>query len=367
MQAFYTSLADGKFAAWVETEVHRCLEAQVQTSQALLAEASFRHFFRIRLNTGSRSDTLIAMYAPPELENTRRFVKLADLFARHGIGVPRLCAHDLTQGFVLMEDLGDDLLERVYARGETRRALALAVETLVRMQSITTTSDALPDYTRERFEMELGIFSDHFLRGFIDRPQPDWYQRLSGILVENALRQPRCCIHRDFHCRNLLIKPSGELGVVDFQDALMGPLTYDLAALLGDCYHAFEEDHVMECIENFRRSCEQSRRDSRTTSAQIPREDTLYRHFELMVMHRQLKAVGIFARLWLTRRRRSHLSDIAPVLERLAERADRHAFARPLADTIRGDYLPRAAARLESISPPSPYPSPSTPPNASAS
>ena len=283
------------------------------------------------------------MYAPSEHENTHQFIKLAELFSKQGVGVPNVYAFDLDRGFVLMEDLGDDLLEKAYAHGGSSRALDLALRTLVDIQSIQDCEGTLPTYEENRFHMELGIFSEWFLQGLIETSPPAWYPQLCRHLVNNAMNQPRCAVHRDFHCRNLLIKPSGELGVVDFQDALIGPITYDLASLLGDCYHEFDAQQVARSIETYRAIALRSKLPS------IRDEKEFRMRFDLMVIQRQLKALGIFSRLWLKRGRHSHLADIKPVLARLATRCERYPQTLPLAGAIRSEFLPRAASRLEAI------------------
>ena len=338
-RAFYTSQADGPFAEWVEAVIQSRENANLLAWRTLPTEASFRSFYRIESSQGSH----VAMYAPPKYENTRQFVEMAELFRTHGVGVPDVYAFDLDQGFVLMEDFGDDLLEKVYARGQSRQAVELALETLVDIQSVQDHTGRVPPYDAERFRMELGIFSEWFIEGLLGMSPPDWYASLSEQLVRSALSQPRGCIHRDFHCRNLLIKPSGELGVVDFQDALIGPVTYDLASLLGDCYYEFDEQWVSEFIRAYRGMTHDS------PLARIDDDEEFRFRFDLMVIQRQLKAVGIFARLWLSRGRRSHLGDIEPVLARLATRCRRYRETSRLAEAISGEFLPAATSSLKSI------------------
>ncbi len=340
-RAFYTSHADGSFAEWVEAAIRERIEASILTWRSLPTEASFRSFYRIESNAGSH----VAMYAPPEHENTHQFVKMAEFFSKQGVGVPNVYAFDMHRGFVLMEDLGDDLLEKAYFRGQSNQALDLALGALIKIQSSSDPEREVPTYEEARFNMELGIFSEWFLQGLIETSPPNWFADLSEKLVASALSQPKCCIHRDFHCRNLLIKPSGGLGVVDFQDALIGPLTYDLASVLGDCYYEFNEQQVARSIETYR---------AIALCANLPsiKDEKEFRgRFDLMVIQRQLKAVGIFARLWLKRGRESHLRDIEPVLLRLAKRCEQYAATLPLANAIRSDYLPKAASRLEGIRP----------------
>ena len=283
------------------------------------------------------------MHAPPEKENPSQFVRLAEFFCAQGIAVPRLHAHDCEHGFVLMEDLGDDLLEKVYARPDANHALELAIRTLISIQSVENWEGVIPAYEEQRFRMELGIFSEWFLKGLLGISPPAWYVSLSERLVANALTQPSCCVHRDFHCRNLLVDASGDLRVVDFQDALVGPVTYDLASLLRDCYYRFEESEISAAIASYR-DLAQSQGITTIADAREFRGC-----FDLMALQRQLKAVGIFARLWLRDQRKSHLGDLVPVLTQLSELADQYPESALLAEAITEHWLPGTAARLADL------------------
>ena len=309
------------------------------TWRQLPAEASFRSFFRVETNSGS----YVAMYAPPDKENPLQFVRLAEFFSNNQVAVAEIHAKDPTLGFVLMEDLGDDILEKVYARGDAGPALDLAIRTLISIQVIEDVEGLVPCYTEERLRMELGIFSQWFLQGLLAEDTPDWYPSLCDSLVSNALNQPRCCVHRDFHCRNLLIDTSGDLRVVDFQDALKGPASYDLCSLLHDCYFSFEESIVTRGIDTYRRLAKAQ------GIPMIEDEPSFRRGFDLMAIQRQLKAVGIFARLWLRDQRRSHLREVVPVLRSLAALSGKHRQCAVLAEQIRQRYLPQATSRLQGL------------------
>lgn len=338
-RAFYTSLAGGSFASWVEQALLKQLGASSPTWQQLPAEASFRSFFRIETDKGS----FVAMHAPPEMENPRQFVRLAEFFSSQQIPVPELYAQDPGLGFVLMEDLGDEPLEKIYRRGEPNAALDLAIRCLISIQRIEASEAFIPPYNEERLRMELGLFSEWFARGLLGTNMPTWYPALCDGLVENALDQPQCCVHRDFHCRNLLIDMSGDLRVVDFQDALKGPVSYDLCSLLHDCYFSFEEASIARGIHTYRRLAKTQ------GITMIEDESSFRRSFDLMAIQRQLKAVGIFARLWLRDQRKSHLPDVVPVLKSLARLCARHRQCAALTEQINGNYLPSAISRVEGL------------------
>jgi aminoglycoside/choline kinase family phosphotransferase len=312
-----------ELAQWVAAELARLDLDPAFTSQTLLVEASYRCFYRIRSrHRGGDAVSLVAMDSPPERENNQQFIALARVFATHGVGVPRILAADLTDGFLLMTDLGDRHFADVYGTGERDRALAAGIDTLIRIQTVD--DPAVPPYTAQRFRDELGIFREWFVERWLGEPFPA--RDLAGIpemLVACTEQQVQVCVHRDFHSRNLLFAADGSVGVVDFQDALVGPVSYDLASLLRDCYYRFPEDEIARWRNYFL---------ERTPHALDP--DQFARDLDLTAAQRQLKAVGIFARLDLRDGKPSHLTHIPPVLDHLAALAGRHETLAPL-----GPYL----------------------------
>jgi N-acetylmuramate 1-kinase len=170
-----------------------------------------------------------------------------------------------------------------------------------------------------------------------ETPDPAVTGDVFGLLVENTQAQPQCCVHRDWHCRNLLLRADGSLGVVDFQDALLGPAAYDLASLLRDCYYTFDEAEIARWRDAFL-----ARTPLPIDPARFPRQ------LDLTAVQRQLKAVGIFARLRQRDGKSTHLQWILPVLERLIAVAERYPDLVPLAAWLRR-LQPLAARRLETF------------------
>lgn len=296
----------------------------------LRVEASHRRFYRLEPPTPGSS--YVVMSSPPALENNRQFAILAELFRRHHVGVPKLLAEDQRRGYFLLSDLGRTHFEDVYA-GAPEAVVPAALDTLHRLQQIH--DPRIPPYTRQRFEDELGIYVAWFLGELMDEPVPPGLDDVFATLLEAIQAQPVCCVHRDFHARNLLLTPSGGVGVVDFQDALMGPAAYDLASLLRDCYHQFPEEDVARW------------RHAYLTRTALPVDRSRFaRDLDLTALQRQLKAVGIFARLHLRDARDTHLEHIVPVLTRIGELASRYPELAPLAEHVAG-ILPAARRRLE--------------------
>ena len=273
--------------------------------QPLPLAASFRRFFRVVHDTG----TEVAMYAPPPMEDAHRFVRLAHLFHGANVPVPRIHAQDSSRGFVLMDDLGHRNLQAAYAAGEQELAIARAIDCLHRVQQIEP--GRLPPYTAARLRDELGLFATWYVHGWCGKDDhPAWSETVAR-LADTVAAQPVTAVHRDYHCQNLLLSADGRFGVVDFQDALAGPALYDLASLLRDCYHRFPEQDVQRYLQTYLRG----------TPLQF---DAAAELLDLTGLQRQLKAVGIFARLELRDGKSSHLKHIAPVLDHAAMLAARH-------------------------------------------
>jgi N-acetylmuramate 1-kinase len=301
----------------------------------LRVEASRRRFYRASWQpeaSDAPAASYVVMSSPPALENNSQFVALAGLFADHGIGVPKLWSMDETAGFFLMSDLGTTHLENAYVGPGTDAALTAALDTLVRLQTVD--DPRIPPYTRSRFADELGIYLEWFLGGLLAASVPSGLGDVFERLLEATDAQPRCCVHRDFHSRNLLLRADGTAGVVDFQDALVGPATYDLASLLRDCYHRFDEGVVARWRDRY----------LDLTPLAVNRA-TFARDLDLVALQRQLKAVGIFARLHLRDGRDSHLAHIVPVLNRIGALAGRYPELAALAQHV-AKVLPAAERKL---------------------
>ena len=318
-------------ANWVAAS----LGAPIERVAPLRVEASHRRFHRVWMADAEgpskrSSSSAVVMVSPPELERNDAFVAMQRLFSGAGLPVPEIMAMDAESGYFLLSDLGERHLEEAYGGPNERHGLELAVANLVRIQGIETS--AVPPYEESRLRDELGIFNEWFLGHWLgEAPDPSTESAFEA-LIDNALGQPQCLIHRDYHCRNLLLDGEGRLGIVDFQDALVGPATYDLACLLWDCYHTFEEAALRHWQERYRI---QSRFEF-TAGA-------LSRALDLTGLQRQFKAVGIFARLWLRDGKTTHLPYIPPVLAAMGRIVREYAETRHLSGWLQ--RLERRAAQ----------------------
>lgn len=299
------------------------------------ADASFRRYFRVSYD----GKTVIAMDAPPEKEDSPRYVKRAQLLQRIGLHVPEIIQTDFEHGFLLISDLGST--QYLQALGETN-VEALYGDALAAIFTLQSTTDdgvrELPAYDDAILTRELGIFDEWFLgkhlniamtaelRGLLDE--------MHALLKRSALEQPRVGVHRDFHSRNLMVTPERNPGVLDFQDALYGPVTYDLASLLRDCYISWPRAQVEAWVELHR---------SKLAAHGLPvtNREQFLRWFDLMGMQRHLKAIGIFARLNHRDGKPGYLKDIPRTLGYVLDVSTRTPELARFRDWLRSDVISR--------------------------
>ncbi len=307
-----------------QAEIHewlgRTLTGRAYRLTTASADASFRRYLRVHLD----SETLIVMDAPPEHEDCRPFVDLAHTFSARGVRVPAVLAADLDRGLLLLEDFGD----RHYLAAAEASPAALpglygqAIDALVDLQRATA-GIPLPRYDRALLEAEMDLFGDWFLGRLLEFELTDDDREIlvgsQAALVSSALEQPRVTVHRDYHSRNLMVLPDGGLGMLDFQDAVEGPLSYDLVSLLRDCYIRLPEAVVRDGLHRFRRQAI----EAGLLASDID-EATFVRWFDWMGMQRHFKAIGIFARLNERDGKAGYLGDIPRTLSYLIEVSARY-------------------------------------------
>ena len=287
----------------------------LQRQEMLKAEASHRKFYRVHTENSS----FIFMVSPPSLENNEQFVNLSEIFNQNHIPVPRVLEFAPEEGHVLMTDVGSKHLEELYNTDAEPLAINNALDTLIKIQNIT--HQDLPDYTAQRLKEELSIFDEWILDKFLESPHLKGSEtEASRLLVTQALEQKQVCIHRDYHCRNLLFSYES-LGIVDFQDALIGPAFYDLASLLFDCYHDFRDDRIKRYLIYYL--------DNSTIHKQL-QFNTALRWLTLTGIQRLIKAIGIFARLFLRDNKITHLRYIPRVLSKTIDLMSRYPEMKPL-------------------------------------
>jgi N-acetylmuramate 1-kinase len=278
---------------------------------AASADASFRRYFRVHRGGA----TQIAMDAPPEHESLDAWLRVARILAATGVHVPPVIAVDSEQGFVLIGDLGrHHYLEALGQGADPEPLYADAIDALVRMQSGDPAAAAeLPPYDRELLMREMELFPEWFLSRHLSLV-PDESERTTiaaafDWLCDEALSQPAALVHRDYHSRNLLVRPDGNPGIIDFQDAVRGPVSYDLVSLLKDCYVTWPRRRLLAWLDRYRVKAAEAGLDVGADRAQF------LRWFERMGLQRHLKVLGIFARLWHRDGKPGYLGDLPRVLD----------------------------------------------------
>ncbi|MFO8140719.1 MAG: phosphotransferase [Marinobacter sp.] len=306
-------------------------------------DASFRRYFRAWQATPGQARTpFIIMDAPPEHEDCRPFVTIARHWREHGINVPAIIAEDLEQGFLLLEDFGDQLMLTMLTQANADTLYRQALDELACIGHIP--EHGLPLYDEALLDREMALFPDWLLEkhlqlplGNLDRAMLD---TAFGLLKESALAQPVVTVHRDYHSRNLLIVPECQQpGVIDFQDAVRGPVTYDAVSLLKDCYLRWPEAKVQEWLEYYRIA-------SLEAGLHRADPDTFAQWFELMGMQRHLKAAGIFARLAIRDGKTGFLADIPRTVGYLRDASARQPALRHFHEWLCEVVIPAIESRI---------------------
>ena len=284
------------------------------------------------------------MDAPPALEDSAPFVTIAAYLAACGLNAPRIIKADLELGFMLLSDLGDQqYLETLRAEpAAASRLYGDAIEALLQMQSHGREFQSrLPPFDTDYMHSELALFRDWLCAekcglNFSSDDDSNW-RATCATLIENANEQPAVFVHRDFHSRNLMVTEQDNPGVLDFQDAMEGPLTYDLVSLLKDCYFKLPVDEVERLAMSFYAGLPQA------TQAQLS-PDAFKRAFDLMGVQRHLKASGIFARLDKRDGKPRYMADVPRTLSYIAEVAPHYRELEFLGDLLRERLLPQLVA-----------------------
>jgi N-acetylmuramate 1-kinase len=303
-------------------------------------DASFRRYFRVHRASG----TQIVMDAPPEREGIDSWLRVAQLLATAGVNVPEVLAVDAKQGFVLISDLGSLQYLEAFAKGADPEPLyADAIDALLRMQTMTAVETReLPLYDHGLLRREMDLFPEWFLDRHLGlAPGADDRRAIEGAfewLCEEALAQPVALVHRDYHSRNLMVVPARNPGIIDFQDAVRGPISYDLVSLLKDCYIVWPRAQWMGWLDRYRQGAERKGLD-----VGRDREEFL-RWFDHMGLQRHIKVLGIFARLWYRDGKPGFLADLPRVLDYTLAVTGAVAALAPFDDILRRLVVPAFAA-----------------------
>jgi aminoglycoside/choline kinase family phosphotransferase len=275
------------------------------------ADASFRRYFRVTRG----GETAIVMDAPPDKEDLVPFVKVARILAGLGLNVPIVLARDNERGFLLLSDLGSrQYLDELKADRQVDRLYDDALSALVTLQTAgQAAARGLQRYDRALLMREMELLPEWFLDNHLGLPagaaERDLLERLFQALADSALEQPTCFVHRDYHSRNLLLCGDANPGILDFQDAVHGPVTYDAVSLLKDCYIAWPPVRVRRWVLDYRAMLQQA------GFALGDDPEGFCRWFDLMGLQRHIKVLGIFSRLFYRDGKRGYLKDLPRVLD----------------------------------------------------
>jgi aminoglycoside/choline kinase family phosphotransferase len=287
-------------------------------------DASNRRYFRTRIGGAG----YILVDAPPATEKNQAFLTVRDLLAGAGVRVPALHAANLELGYLALEDLGDRLLLADLQAGSGGEPYRDAMHVLLQLAAIDTGAIALPAYDEALLREELGRFPAWFVDALLGQAlsgdEENLLEATFDKLVASALEQPTVLVHRDFHSRNLMPQDDGSLGLIDFQDAVLGPVTYDPVSLLRDCYIQWPPDRVRQWVSSYR-SLLLSRGLPGATDAA-----SFQRWFDLMGLQRHIKVLGTFARLYLRDGKPAYLDDLPLVIRYVREISASYAGEDPV-------------------------------------
>jgi aminoglycoside/choline kinase family phosphotransferase len=314
-----------ELSAWVRQALHTA-DATLEPASE---DASFRRYFRVRAD----GSTWIAMDAPPEREDCNPFIKVAALMLEAGMHVPQVLAQDLVRGYLLLTDLGTTTYLKAIDERNADALFSDAIDALIAWQ-LASRPGVLPPYDRALLSRELELFPQWYLGRHLGRPpegaERDLLDRIFSRLIDAALAQPQVYVHRDYMPRNLMLSTPNP-GVLDFQDAVYGPITYDVVSLFRDAFLSWPEERVLDWTVRY---WERARSAKLPVSADF---GAFYRDFEWMGLQRHIKVLGIFARIHYRDGKPGYLDDTPRFL----------GYARSVAE--RYGELGELAALLDSL------------------
>jgi aminoglycoside/choline kinase family phosphotransferase len=311
------------------------LEQQDFVLTPLAGDASFRRYFRV-LHNGL---TQVVMDAPPGKEDLHPFMHVAQTLEQAGVCTPKIIARDTQQGFLLLSDLGDQLLLNMLNPGTVHHYYYQAIQTLFKIQTCAINDPMLAPFDYHFMVREMNLCPEWFLNAYLSlelsAAETALLQGSIGWIASEVAKQPLTFIHRDYHSRNLMLVPDGpetQLGVIDFQDAMRGPFTYDLVSLLKDCYISWPRTQILEWVELFYKQ--------NTLASQYSLAEFI-RAFDLCGLQRHLKVLGVFSRLHLRDNKPGYLKDLPLTLNYVLECTEIYPELHPLLHFLQTRvYLP---------------------------
>ncbi|MFT7234688.1 MAG: aminoglycoside/choline kinase family phosphotransferase [Methylophagaceae bacterium] len=287
-------------------------------------DASFRRYFRV----SHQNSSWIVMDAPPEKEDIGPFIKMAQFLDIQQIHVPKIIAQESQKGFLLLTDFGSKAYLDALADDTAEPLYNDAIKSLIKIQCCETDSISLPQYDRALLQQELALFPKWFLSRHFDIKPPNHLQATFDLLIDNALSQPQVIVHRDYHSRNLMVVPNNNPGIIDFQDAVIGPISYDLVSLLRDSYIAWPQSKIDAWVLHYFNFAQQH------DLLQNSDLKAFTRWFDLMGLQRHLKVLGIFCRLNYRDNKPNYMADLPQTLTYVIHVCQRYENLHQLAEFL---------------------------------
>jgi N-acetylmuramate 1-kinase len=326
--------------ALIHQWVSEGLRLAPETIEPASSDASFRRYFRVTCGPGTGARTYIVMDAPPGKEDVRPYVKVSRLLEGVGVHVPHIHEMDAERGLLLLEDLGStQYLTRLNAGDDADALYGDALNALADIQVKGGEAAAeLAPYDREALMREMALMPEWFvskhLQLSLSAAEQSDIANSFEFLVTEALAQPKVFVHRDYHSRNLMITRERNPGVIDFQDALAGPVGYDLVSLLKDCYIAWPRERVERWVSGYRAQLLKR-------GGPVGKDDREFlRWFDLIGVQRHIKVLGIFARLWYRDGKAGYLPDLPLTLEYVRDTARRYPELAALSQIVEKHFVP---------------------------
>lgn len=322
------------FSQWIEQSLPSTVNySGLLQLDALAGDAGFRRYFR-----ANTKPSLIAVNSPPKKEKNAEYVELSLFLQSQGLITPTIHAVNFTHGYMLVEDFGCTLFRQQLEVAEANVLYDQAETELLKIQTATEKAPLIPLHDDAKIDQELALFEQWFLQGLLnyqlDSDEKVMLDRLFADIKNNANEQPQVIIHADYHSRNLMILDQDKLGVIDFQDAMLGAITYDLVSLLKDCYVCWPESWVIERALGYKK-----RLESEGLLVDIA-DNKFLKWFDIMGLQRHIKVLGIFSRLALRDAKRGYLKDMPLVAHYCLEASGKYPQAEAFNHWFKQTILP---------------------------
>ncbi|AFT67791.1 aminoglycoside phosphotransferase family protein [Cycloclasticus sp. P1] len=305
------------------------------------SDASFRRYFRVKC----QAQSFVVMDAPPAQEDCTSFIMIAEVLRENGIYAPEIFYKSLEEGFLMLSDLGTDSYLDKLNEMSVNGLYQDAATVLHKMHAIALKELSIPHYDSQLLHKEMGLFDEWFISQLLSVELSSEDKKtlvtVKNALTGSALEQPQVFVHRDYHSRNLMVTQKNNPGVIDFQDAVVGPISYDLVSLYRDCYINWPDEKIYAWLDAFLQQRKQRGCSDDFDSLRF------YQWFDWMGVQRHMKAVGIFSRLLLRDGKKGYLKDIPRTLAYITRVCSRYETLKPLADLINKYQLMKRFTTLQ--------------------